>query len=128
MNSYEKEKLLQEVFEAGDAADFRRQAIAQGVSRLRARRLRKRLAGAGVILCAGATMLFFMSPHQTATSPEPRSAAVSPAPTSQKPPAVQYVDDEQLLALFPHRPVALVGAPPNQRLIFLDKEPNTAER
>jgi hypothetical protein len=125
MNPEEKERLLQDVFDESELAEFRRQTVAHSLSRLRARRLRKRLAGAGAILCVGAAMMFLVSHHQAATPPAPMLAAVSQSTARQRPPAVQYVNDEQLLALFPHRPVALIGAAPHQRLIFLDEQPAT---
>jgi len=37
-------------------------------------------------------------------------------------PAVQFINDDELLALFPNRPVALIGEPGKQRLVFLDRQ------
>jgi hypothetical protein len=36
-------------------------------------------------------------------------------------PGVKVLNDEELLALFPGRPVALIGPPGQQKLIFLDE-------
>jgi hypothetical protein len=34
---------------------------------------------------------------------------------------VKFINDEELLALFPGRPLALVGKPGEQQLVFLDQ-------
>jgi hypothetical protein len=34
---------------------------------------------------------------------------------------VKLINDDELLALFPDRPVALIGKPGQQQLVFLDK-------
>ncbi|HHY86181.1 MAG TPA: hypothetical protein GYA07_11730 [Verrucomicrobia bacterium] len=35
---------------------------------------------------------------------------------------MQFINDDELLALFPNRPVALIGEPGKQRLVFLDRQ------
>lgn len=52
-------------------------------------------------------------PVQTASSPRP---AVVPARDS----GVKIISDAELLALFPDRPVALIGPRGRQKLVFLD--------
>ena len=42
-------------------------------------------------------------------------------------PAVRIITDEELFALFPNRPMALVGKPGQQQLVFLD-QPEPAVR
>lgn len=59
-------------------------------------------------------------PGQTPISPRPE---VVPARDS----GVNIISDAELLALFPDRPVALIGPPGQQKLVFLDvlRGPNT---
>jgi len=58
-------------------------------------------------------------PRETHSPASVREA--SPAPPANR---VKIITNEQLLALFPERPVALIGAPGTQRLMFLDAEPD----
>ncbi len=37
--------------------------------------------------------------------------------------SIRLVSDEELLAMFPDRPVALVGPPENRQFVFLDERP-----
>jgi len=38
----------------------------------------------------------------------------------EKEPRVKFISADELLALFPNRPVALIGKPGSQQLVFLD--------
>jgi hypothetical protein len=40
-------------------------------------------------------------------------------PLNEKP-AIQFISEDELLAQFPGRSVALIGPPANRRLVFLD--------
>jgi hypothetical protein len=51
--------------------------------------------------------------HQPRISAPPRVAANVAQPNE-----VESINDEQLLALFPNRPVALIGPPGDQRLVI----------
>jgi hypothetical protein len=50
------------------------------------------------------------------------------APAEVQTPMVQIINDDQLFALFPGRPMALVGTPGHQHLVFFDTttSPRTA--
>jgi hypothetical protein len=53
--------------------------------------------------------------------------AVEPPVESDEESGVRFLTDDQLLALFPGRPVALIGPAGDQRLVFLD-EPTHPKR
>jgi hypothetical protein len=48
-------------------------------------------------------------------------AAIEPPVESDSDTGVRLLTDEQLLAMFPGRPVALIGPAGDQRLVFLDE-------
>ena len=76
------------------------------------RRQRAALSGAGVAMALAAVILVV-----THRAPPPPEKNAPPETASSR---VHIVTDEQLLALFPHRSVALIGRPGEQRLVFLD--------
>lgn len=39
---------------------------------------------------------------------------------------IRFINDEELFALFPDRPMALIGEPGQQQLVFLDNRPANA--
>ena len=63
------------------------------------------------------------SVQEVATSSLPGATAFLPPADTVK---VKFITDEELLALFPDRPVALIGRPGHQQLVFLDKSTSTA--
>jgi hypothetical protein len=57
---------------------------------------------------------------------QPRHKALAPATLALESKGlskVEYITADQLFALFPNRPMALIGKPGHQQLIFLDKHP-----
>jgi hypothetical protein len=121
MKRIEQDRLLSEILNDGDAADFRAASLARGLDYLQRRRRRKRLAQGGVVLLLPGLLILCLYAH--------RAAAPSPAPVAVRaelppPPAesakVKIITDEELFALFPNRAVALIGAPGHQQFVFLD--------
>jgi hypothetical protein len=64
-------------------------------------------------------------PDTKTTTTLPAVASVpselAPASPEEAAPQVKFITTEELLALFPDRPLALVGPPGRQRLIFFDE-------
>jgi hypothetical protein len=111
MNRKEQESFLREIL--GDEALKQARAIAleRGLAAVRVRRRRKTVAvtlGAVMIVAAFLTTVWQRQPATYAPQPS--------APSVQ----LKIITDEQLIALFPNRPTALVGAPGEQQLLFLD--------
>ena len=132
MKRLEQDRLLSELLAGDECSDFRRASLEQGLALIRRRRRARRL-GRWCILAllplAFGAAIFFSRP----SGPEvrPVSVAQSHAPglsgRTAKAGSVEIIDDEQLLALFSGRPLALVGQPGHQQLLFLDKLPAMPE-
>ena len=112
---------------AGEALeDCRRASLEAGLAlirrRRRVRRVRRWCVAALLPLALGAG-IFWSRPGRPGAKPvlivQSRAPAVSRQAAGGG--SVQIIDDEQLFALFPGRPLALVGQPGHQRLIFLDQ-------
>ena len=88
----------------------------------RQRQLRHVLRGAGVMALVGIAAVLIW-PHQTPIS-EPVVAVNSTKPSAPTIPGtdIRVINDEELLAMFPDRPVALVGPPENRQFVFLDEQ------
>jgi len=83
----------------------------------RRRRRRRAIVSGATASLVIVTLAFVLLQRE----PRPRATIVSDGP----PPAatalrVKIINDEQLLALFPGRSVALIGTPGSQRLVFLE--------
>ena len=86
------------------------------------RRRRKARGGVAGALLVSALLALAWRPWELATSPINERPRQIPYPEShsasfQEP--VRYLSDEELLGLFPDRPVALIGPPQDQRLLVL---------
>jgi hypothetical protein len=121
MNSHDQEKLLKEILPPDELGDFRQTSLECGLAGLRRERRRRhvvRISTLNVVLvCISLCIVLKLertAQKQTAQiQPAPAAAPVAPASH------VDFINDEQLLALFKDQPVALVGKPGAQRLVFL---------
>ena len=123
MKPLEREKLLDEILADDNLAQLRQASLREGLGllrRQRRRRLALRAAVPAMAVCMLGLGLWVNSRHTQAhlamiRPPQPaRSSGESAG-------RVRYLSDDELLALFPNRPVALVGRPGRQRLVFLDQ-------
>jgi hypothetical protein len=122
MKRSDQERLLREILADANVEQARAAALQAGVAHLRQRRQRHAMltsAAAALVVLVSLTVLM-----RRQVVPEAPPTANTPAPA----PRVRFVNDEQLLALFPDRPVALVGRPGEQKLIFLDATGASATR
>ena len=122
MNEPDNDPLLRDLLQEGADVAFREASLKTMLSAARrTRRQRKylRLAGCAAVLLLGAAA-FLPRPN---IMPR-RAAAVSysspvEAVSARKP--IRYIDDKELLSLFPNRPVALIGSARGQQLIVFDQ-------
>ena len=115
MNPSDQERLWRELFPESDLEEMRRASLAKGMAASRSRRRRRQALSASlVVLLLGLATVALQRRPLDRPSPPPR-----PAP-AQVVAGVKRIDDRQLLALFPDRPVALIGPIGAQRLVFLD--------
>lgn len=126
MKHPEHDRLLNEIVTGEELADFREASLEHALSAIRQQRRRQRslrlgaLAAVPVVVALG--IVFSRSPkpslREIAASNASPIAASSDQPRSAP---VKFINDDELLALFPDRPVALIGKPGRQQLVFLDK-------
>jgi hypothetical protein len=122
MNRSEQDRLLREILDEGDTANFRAASLARGLDMLQQRKRRHRLTQAcatAIVPCLLISALVF---HQLSRS-SPTSPSVAPAlATGADTAKVKIINDEELFALFPNRAMALIGSPGQQQLVFLDHD------
>lgn len=103
-------------------ADSAAATLAAGRTVLRRRRIVRRLRAGGVALAAAA-LIFLLQRAPAPSAPETRLTVAAPAtahPSRTVPdrPRQLRLSDEQLLALFPGKPVALAMVNGEKRLLF----------
>ena len=115
MNRLDQDRLLADLVASDTLAAAREASLGGALRTLRAQQRRRRIV-AGTL----SSLTLLVTALVVATrSGEPEPAA---APAAAAAP-VKVITDEQLLALFADRNVALVGAPGRQELVFLDSPP-----
>ncbi len=123
MKRTSQERILNEVFDDNALASARAASLSAGLQAMRRRR-QQRIAFAslsGLLACAAGVALWF---RQTTISPPLPPVNVT-APVGEFR-GVKIITDAELLALFRDRQVALIGAPGEQQLVFLDESARPA--
>jgi hypothetical protein len=109
------ERLLSEAL--AETEDFRRSSLQQTLAAVRrvqrGRRIRRVLGGVSAMVLAVTLWWLRIAP----AGPAPRVAEQPSAPPESP---IRMISEDELLAQFPGRAVALVGPPTDRRLIFLD--------
>jgi len=122
MNEPDHDPLLRDLLQDGADASFREASLNELLSAARRTRQQRkilRLVGCAAILLIGAAAIW-----QRSNIPPARTADASPSSPVETDPArkpIRYIDDKELLSLFPNRPVALIGSAQGQQLILLDR-------
>ena len=126
MKHPEHDRLLNEIVTGEELADFREASLQRALTAIRQQRRRQRFVRLGALavvpLLAALGIVFSRSPKpplQKIAASNASPVAVSSAQPRTAP--VKFINDDELLALFPDRPVALIGKPGRQQLVFLDK-------
>jgi hypothetical protein len=123
MNFQDDDPLLKDVLDT-DSDALRRNSLDRTLAALRRRRqfVRvQRIAVVGCFFAMGAVALLMLNRN----SPDPVAKMEAPPRLvdHEATPIVDVISDEELFALFPDRPVALIGKPGQQKLVFLDASP-----
>jgi hypothetical protein len=113
MKPSDQDRLLREIL-ADDALEQRRAASLEGMLGSVRRRKRRQV----LVTSAIATLMLGLTLTLVTQRRAVQPSALESAPPAR--PAVSRISDEQLLALFADRSVALVGRPGEQQLVFLD--------
>ncbi len=121
--------LLRELLDTEELAQLRDRSLDQMLAAAGARRKRRRtiytcLLCLPLVLGLAGNLLWMHSPHTRSlpavSSAVPIQAVGAPG---TRPATVKFITDEELFALFPRRPMALIGQPGSQWLVFLDQKP-----
>lgn len=122
----DQDELLHEVFSEVVPPSFRDASLECALASIRRQRTGRRVLRAtlaiAVVVAVGAR---FGSAHRNPNnSPGPNAIASAPPPPARTVPGtkIRLVGDDELLAMFPDRPVALVGPPEHRHFVFLDEQ------
>jgi len=128
----ELDRLLDDVLTPDHPDMFRSESLQTTLAAVRSRNRRRNLARGTVtiglpLVLAGGLWLRQQAVRSglppTAANPK---AAVPTASSTIPGTDIRLISDEELFALFPDRPLALIGPKGNQQLVFLD-EPRDAD-
>lgn len=130
MKPHEPNHLLKEILAGDELADFRQASLEHGLTALRRQQRYRRGRHIGMLISLPLLVTLAVlsrrvsldSNRQTA-SPRPATSPARTPPTDGR--DAKTITDEELFALFPNRPMALVGKPGKQQLVFLDAAPRS---
>jgi hypothetical protein len=125
MKDTNQDPLLREIVSGEELSGLRRASLEEGLRTLRIRERRRTvvracLVSAAALVVAGGMLFQWRSWHSTPDNPGSKGAVATSGPAPGRVGEVKFITDDELLALFPDRPVALVGKPGRQQLVFLD--------
>jgi hypothetical protein len=116
----DQDPILQAVLSGTETDALRQVSLARGLALLRPRRQRRRIVRLGLVaalplvILLGLVLLVVSPPHGGPPESSPQDSALAARSNG-----IEYINDEQLFALFPDRALALVGKPGQQQLLFL---------
>src|SRR2546426_10703318 len=124
MKRSDQRSLLREILTGDDLTDFRRASLEDGlpaVRRHRQRRLGLRISAlASLPIFLALAIVLQRAPQSTSRQAGSPGARAVPTALRADTTRVKFITDEELFALFPNRPMALIGKPGKQQLVFLD--------
>jgi hypothetical protein len=123
MNESEQNRLLREVLEEEKLQDLREASLARGLAALRVRRRHRRQWQ--TVLALAPLLLLLGLWHFRPAPPRPPLAVASAPPPAAPAKKINYITKEELFALFPHRPIALIGEAGHEQFLLLDELPRT---
>ena len=126
MKHPEHDRLLNEIVTGEELADFREASLQHALDAIRQQRRRQRFVRLCALAAVPIVVAFGIVIGRSPKTPvrEIAGSNASPVAVSSAPPRsapVKFINDDELLALFPDRPVALIGKPGQQQLVFLDE-------
>lgn len=118
MRTSDKNQLLNEVLGGDELDAFREATLASGLDALRRRtRRRRQFQGAAIM---ASLLVLMLHEHFRPARPAPSKSDPAPPPLVEAG-EVKYITEKELFALFPNRPVALIGEPGHQQFLLLDE-------
>ncbi len=134
MNDSKQDPLLDDLLAGEEAASLRESSLEQMLSSVRQRqrqRQTRRIAVLAAVPALLALALVAMRPtapvtqlagNSTPTTGGATARVARVESTSGEEAPVHFISDDELLAMFPGRPVALIGPPGHQQFVFLDQK------
>lgn len=128
----EHEQLLNEIV-SEEAAGFRAASLQRTLASARRHRQARaalRVGGgmAAAIALASAAWWHWSPAINSVENPSVAVTAAQPVRETVPGTSIQVVSDEELLAMFGDRPVAIVGPPENRQFVFLDEQARANNR
>ena len=117
----EKENLLADILSEETPADFRAATLERSLACIRQRRSRQRVIRVASAVCAVCAILAVAFLKNNRTMQRNRIASVQPGVPTVPGTNIRIISDDELLAMFPDRPVALIGPPEDRQFVFLDE-------
>jgi hypothetical protein len=111
------EQLLAQILDGGDLDTLRAASLAHGLDALRHRRRRRQRFEILAAVIVPLLVIYALHRH---SKPVTRIAGQSASPAADIS-SVKYITAQELFALFPDRPIALIGKPGRQQVVFLDE-------
>ncbi len=131
MKHDDQHQFLNEVLGGESWEACRQTTLENGLSALRRKRRSRRGIQACVLTCLPlvAALLFLFLRETSPAKRITRSPTQSQTSAGLADPklAVKIINDDELFALFPNRPMALVGKPGRQQVVFLDRSGTSHE-
>ena len=125
MKPPEQSNLLKEILAGDELADFRQASLEQGLNALRRQQQRRRIVRIGTGLMLPLVLTLAILSRRGPETSNRHIASTYPTAAIPTPPAdgrdAKFITDEELFALFPNRPMALIGKSGQQQLVFLDR-------
>lgn len=123
MNPSDQDRLLKELLAGEASPDFRQASLERALASMRRRRIVHRVSSVCAVAALMGIMLWQTTSARRSASSGTQMASNATAVIVQQPARAQFqtISDDELLALFPGRLVALIGEPGRQRLVFLDE-------
>jgi hypothetical protein len=128
----ELDRLLDATLTTERSDDARRATLNTGLAALQRRNRRRQfqrrmlVAAPVVLLLIALTSSLISQPNGNTGSNIAARSELSPEPDTIPGTPIRIISDDELFALFPDRPLALIGPKGNQQLVFLD-EPRSIE-
>jgi hypothetical protein len=126
----EEQDLVADTMSQGVADDFRAASLERTLAFVRnqrrtRRRIRAAVAFAGLMALTATAIWWHGGGREVAPkATPPRLAALASTSPTVPGTTIRILSDEQLLGMFPGRPVALMGPPDHRQLVFLDERPD----
>jgi hypothetical protein len=122
MRDRDQNQLLEDLLNDEGLNQLRQTSLSRGLQAMRGR-CRRALAARISVMALPVLLLAALAYYPRFQPPHPAAAPIKMAFSSTAESKVEYITADQLFALFPNRPMALVGKPGHQQLIFLGEHP-----